>query len=246
MQAVILAAGRGQRLAPLTDKIPKCLVPIDNEPLLSHQIKALRKWGIKKMYVVVGSHKEKVQEFLKGQSGIQIVENPNFATTNIITSFSCALSAVDSADDVVVIAGDVLFEDSIIGGLLAKEGDLILCVTKKQCSEEEVKVFIEGSRILKLGKKLDPESAYGEFLGVFKAGRKALKDIREIVDQMMVSKQVQGYLFDMINRLIQEKKKLVRAFDIGKALWEDIDIWEDVQRVTEKLQRKKQPVLVKK
>ena len=246
MQAVILAAGRGQRLAPLTEHLPKCLVPIEGEPLISHQIRALRKGGIQKIYVVVGSHKEKIQEFLKEEGDIQRIENPEYQTTNIIMSFWYALGAIVPEEDLIVMAGDVLFEDSIIGGLLQQvEGELTLCVAKKRCFDEEVKVVLEESRIVQLGKRLDPKSAYGEFLGVFKAKREVLKDIRQVVDEMIALKETQGYLFDMINRLIEEKKRTVKAFEIKDALWEDIDILEDIERVTAKLRAKKKPTLAK-
>ena len=232
MQAIILAAGKGQRLAPLTDYLPKCLIPIADRPLLSYQIGALRKWGVDKICVVAGSHKEKVEQFLKNEKGIRLIENPDYQTTNIIASFWYALAALDLMDDFIVIAGDVIFEDSIIQSLIAdKTGDLVLCVARKPCGEEEVKVMIEGNLITRLGKKLDPRQCTGEFLGVFKATRQVMPEIREMVSRIIDSKQVQGYLFDMINRLIQEKQRRVKAFDIRDAYWDDIDFPEDVHRV---------------
>ena len=231
MQAVILAAGRGQRLAPLTDHLPKCLVPIGDRPLLDYQIDALKKWGVDKICVVAGSHKDKVEEFLKIKNNVRLVENPEFRTTNIIVSFWYALGALDLSDDFLVMAGDLIFEDSIVRDLKeASKGELTLCIAKKSCGEEEVKVRIEGGQVIQLGKKLDPQTSFGEFLGVFKASRSVMGEIKEIVDQMVSSKEVQSYLFDLINRFIHKKKK-VTAFEIRNAFWEDIDFLEDIQRV---------------
>ena len=244
MQAVILAAGRGQRLAPVTNHLPKCLVPIDGKPLLQYQMEALKKWGVQKLCVVVGSHKEKIQDFLKSEPGIQVVENPEYQTTNIIASFWCALSVIKPADDLVVMAGDVLFEESVIKNLLeSPEADMTLCVERKRCGEEEVKVILKGNLVTGLGKNLDPKNCYGEFLGVFKARRVVFEEIRQIVNEMVSARQVQGYLFDMINRLAQERKRVVRGLEIGDALWEDIDVWEDVERVTRKFRSKRKALL---
>ncbi len=231
MQAVILAAGRGLGLEPPPNHLPKCLVPIGDHPLLYHQIRALKKWGVNKICVVVGSYKEKVEKFLQNEVDVKIVENPEYQTANVLASFAHALQVIDRTDAFIILAGDVIFEDSIIEGLIDGEGDLTLCVVQKRCGDEEVKVIVDQGRIVELGKKLDPEICYGEFLGIFKATRKIMRDIEDIVNQMMNSGEVQSYLFDMINRLIRDKKRTVKAFDIKEAFWEDIDFPEDVQRI---------------
>ncbi len=236
MQALILAAGPGQRLAPLTHTVPKCLIPLGGRPLLSYQIRALQRWDVSPICVVAGAHKEKVEEFLKSEKNVTLVENPEYRTTNIIASLAYALKAIPASEDFILMAGDVIFEDSIVKGLKDFSGaDVVLCVARKRCREEEVKVLLEGSKVLQLGKNLDPEKASGEFLGVFKASRTVMPEIRQIVNEMMASRQVQGYLFDMINRLITEKKRKVVAFDIQDAFWEDIDFPDDIERVEERI-----------
>jgi len=242
LQGVILAAGSGRRLAPLTDTLPKCLIPIENKPILSYQIEALRKGGVREICVVAGSHKEKVSEFLKTEREVSLIENPEYQTTNVLTSFWYALNSLKEKD-LLITAGDVIFDETVTKGLVQSAGEeLTLCVARRRCGEEEVKVVMEGDRILKLGKQLDPEGAYGEFLGIFRIRSKALPSIQAIVNEMMTSRQIQNYLFDVINRFIQEKRGDVKAFDIRDAFCEDIDTQEDIERVSRKMSQGTGPV----
>ncbi len=246
MQGVILAAGSGRRLAPLTDSLPKCLIPIENKSILSYQIEALRKGGIREICVVAGSHKEQVSDFLKTEREVSLVENPEYQTTNVLTSFWCALNSLKD-EDLLIMAGDVIFDGAVTKGLVQEAGtELTLCVTQRKCGEEEVKVVVEGERVLKLGKKLDPKRAYGEFQGIFLVRRKALLSIRAIVNEMISSQQVQNYLFDVINRFILEKRGGVKAFDIRDAFCEDIDTQEDIERVSRKMRQGSGPVGIQK
>ena len=242
MQGVILAAGTGKRLAPLTDHLPKCLIPIGKRPILAHQIQALRRSGVGDIFVVGGFRKEKVTDFLKSEKRTFFIENPRYQTSNILTSFWYALKAVKKADDLIVTAGDVIFKSSLTEGLVRRaSGDVTLCVVQKPCGEEEVKVVTELDSVCRLGKNLDPSTAYGEFLGIFLVRCKILSFMEAMVDEMIQSNQVQGYLFDMLNRLIQSRFGSVKAYEVGKALCEDIDTPEDVEKISQRIEWEDSP-----
>ena len=65
MKALILAGGRGKRLRPLTDKIPKSLIPINKKPLIQYTIKYLKKFGINEIIICSGYKSKQIQNFLK-------------------------------------------------------------------------------------------------------------------------------------------------------------------------------------
>ena len=65
MKALILAGGRGKRLRPLTDKIPKSLIPINKKPLIQYTIKYLKKFGINEIIICTGYKSRQIQNFLK-------------------------------------------------------------------------------------------------------------------------------------------------------------------------------------
>ena len=115
MHALILAAGRGLRLA---EKAPKCLIEVGGRPLLSHQIDAVRRAGAERVTVVIGHGHEQVRSFAGGEASF--VLNHRYADTNSLYSFWLARQAV--AGDLLVLNGDVLFPSQVLHVLLETAG----------------------------------------------------------------------------------------------------------------------------
>lgn len=116
MQAVILAAGRGNRLRPITDKIPKSLVEVNGVSFLENDLNALSKYEkIKEVIIVVG-HKADliIEKFGNDYKGIKLryVENKDWASTNNIYSLWLASKFV--IDDFILMEGDIFFEHDIL------------------------------------------------------------------------------------------------------------------------------------
>src|SRR5262245_58486233 len=124
MKAVILAAGRGTRLAPLTDDRPKPLVPVGGRPLLSRTIDALAEVGIRDVLVVAGYRQDKVAEALPG---VTIVHNPHWHDWNNFYSLLVARQAV-GGDALLQIDGDLLLEPAVIRRVLDAPGPGVLAI----------------------------------------------------------------------------------------------------------------------
>ncbi len=125
MKAVIVAAGRGDRLCPFTDHAPKCLLRFAGQPLLHWQIDALAASGI----VDVG--------IVKGYLGETIVDrrltswtNPNWARTNMVHSLMYAREALCSGRRVVIAYGDIIYEPRVLATLLATTGPIVVAVDR--------------------------------------------------------------------------------------------------------------------
>lgn len=103
MNAIILAAGMGTRLRPLTNEVPKCLVKVSGVPMVERQIKYLHEAGITDITLVSGYKAEKL-DYLKGQYGVDIVFNERYDTCNNIYSL---YKVLDRFGDTWVIEGDV-------------------------------------------------------------------------------------------------------------------------------------------
>ena len=106
MNAIILAAGMGTRLRPLTNEIPKCLVPVNGVPMVERQIQFLHEKGIKDITLVSGYKAEKL-DYLKEKYGVDIVFNYKYDTCNNI--FSMYLVR-DRLHDTYVVEGDVYMD----------------------------------------------------------------------------------------------------------------------------------------
>ncbi|HEX9595966.1 MAG TPA: NTP transferase domain-containing protein, partial [Anaerolineales bacterium] len=112
--AIILAAGVGSRLAPLTERIPKCLVPVAGKPILLHQIEAFQQCGVKNILVVAGYLAEEVKNALNGSATVLV--NSEFRSTNNMYSLGLAAPLVDGPS--LLVNGDVMFDSSILEDLL--------------------------------------------------------------------------------------------------------------------------------
>jgi histidinol-phosphate/aromatic aminotransferase/cobyric acid decarboxylase-like protein/choline kinase len=116
MQAVILAAGRGNRLRPITDEIPKALVEVNGKSFLMNDLEALTKHKeVEEVIIVVGYKKELIRRRIgENYKGIHVtyVENNDWASTNNIYSLWLAKSLIKC--DFILMEGDVFFEHTIL------------------------------------------------------------------------------------------------------------------------------------
>ena len=122
-RAVILAAGMGDRLQPLTSEMPKCLVELNGQPLLLRALSGLAEHGIREAVVVIGYKgdvvRRRVGERFAGVD-VRYVEAPDYATTNNIRSLWDAREYLD--EDILLLEADVAFDSAVIASLLECQG----------------------------------------------------------------------------------------------------------------------------
>jgi choline kinase len=167
MKGVILAAGRGERLAPMGWDKPKCLLEFGEQTLLDNIINALLENGIDRLVVVVGYKQELVIEALTQHPvSFEVVVNEDFAQTNTIHSLYLTREHLN--EDFIYFNADVLFERQLISRLVSCDGN-VFAIEEKRCGKEEVKVIVdEQGRIIRIGKKIEPQECLGEFIGIGK------------------------------------------------------------------------------
>lgn len=169
MKAVILSAGQGKRLLPLTADNPKCLLNIDGHSLVEWQINELSKCGIDRVSVVVGYHADRVEKLLHRRYDPQRVHalyNPTYSWADNL--FSCWVARAEMAEDFILLNGDTLFEAAVLNRLLEAPAHPVTVVThQKECYDaDDMKVALEGDRLVKIGKDLDADNVDGESIGM--------------------------------------------------------------------------------
>ncbi len=128
--AVILAAGQGSRLMPLTSKIPKAMVKYQNKEIISYQIDNLKELDVDNIIVVVGYHSKVLINFLQSKyNKIKIILNDNFAKTNSAYSFNCAVNEIKS-DTYIHLNCDILFSIELLSKLINSKYENAICVRK--------------------------------------------------------------------------------------------------------------------
>ena len=111
-RAVIMAAGVGKRMRPLTDSIPKPLVKVNGTRMIDTVVNALRNNGITEIYVVIGYLKEQFYDWASGQKDIQLIENPFYDTCNNISSL---YAAREHLEDSMILDGDqIIYREKIL------------------------------------------------------------------------------------------------------------------------------------
>lgn len=168
-RAVVLAAGSAQRLRPLTDARPKCLLPVGERTIISRAVAVLAAHGIRAITVVDGFEGDQLRAALTAEfpaAWFDFVRNPDFATTN--NAWSLLLARRAEPESLLLLDGDVLFDAAVIGRLLAsKKGNRIALRTVGPVGEEDVKVTLSSDgRISDIGKHIEVKRAAGESVGI--------------------------------------------------------------------------------
>ncbi len=226
IRAVILAAGQSVRLRPLTNDKPKCLLPMGPQTILDWQLQSLASVGVMDVILVVGYRKEAIANHIAShypELRVSYITNPDFARTNTLFSLSLALRQYEG--DFYYLNADVVFDDSILQRLAEQQDGGFLAIDRKQCRDEEVKVLVAGQRVLQIGKHLDPEISYGEFIGVAKFGGEFAARFRDTVLNQAVPGNEMRFFEHALD--VMHNKAGLMAVDITGLPCVEVDFPED-------------------
>lgn len=234
MKALILAAGLGSRLRPLTDNVPKCMVKVNGLPIIDRQIINLKENGINEIYIITG-YKEKVliNHISKKFSdlNITIISNKDYDKTNNMYSLNLAKESLEG-QPFIMMNSDVFFEKEVIKELLLNEyANLIVC-EKGNHNDESMKIIVKDEMINHISKQVNKEDGYGTSIDVYKFGEEASKKLFEITnDYLFVKKDLNSWSEVAINDLLQVVK--FKSLDT-KCRWMEIDNHDDLS-IAEKI-----------
>lgn len=185
--AIILAAGKGTRLRPLTNNIPKCMVSIDGKPILERQIEVLDKCGIQNIIVVTGYLEEKITD-----PRLTRVHNSEFGTTNMVFSLMCARKYLEN--NVIVSYGDIVYSRGVLQKIMESDKDLVIASDEVWLNYWEqrfdnplsdAETFQKGPNktVLSLGQTpQSPAEIEGQFTGLMKFSDSGCKTLKQAYD----------------------------------------------------------------
>jgi len=230
MKAIILAAGVGKRLWPVTQHRPKCLIEIGGLSLLHRYLRSLAEAGIPRADIVVGYKQEMIRAAASSNSyGVRInfLVNEQFHRGSI-SSLWVARTALD--DDVIVMDADVLFHREILRRLVQSPypNALLMDETVKQTGEECM-VVVEGGRVIALTKRMPLHYDYaGEGVGFLKV-RQA--DTPHVVASLRTFVDREAWQMEYEDALLEFFREVkVGHEQIGGLPWTEIDFPEDVEK----------------
>lgn len=184
MKAVILAAGTGRRLQPLTNRLPKCLLPIAGETFLQRQLRILGECDVADVTMVVGHCADDIMRRI-GDT-VRYVGNPLHLESNSIASLHLALQVPEASEgDLLVLNSDVLFTRDQLASLIEKSWRHCLLVDSSEPDDEATKVLIMDDHVQWIGTQL-PKShgrVQGEYLGIAKIRADAIVHFKYAVER---------------------------------------------------------------
>jgi len=230
MRGIILAAGRGSRLNGGNGDMPKCLVTVGGETLLSRNARILRAAGVEDITIVVGCAAETVRRTIPG---VTFVENPIFAETNSL--YSLWLSREHLTDGFIVMNCDVLLHPQLVVDLLTSKYEDALLLSYRdhdtEYGDEEMKVRVRCGRVADISKTMDPADADGENLGVAKFGAAGARLLMEEANALITGGDVKAWVPRAFKAFAQRRP--LHAIGTRGLPWTEIDFPEDYRRAVE-------------
>lgn len=230
-KAIILSAGQGSRLLPLTADQPKCLIDFSGRSLIAWQISALAANGIEEIVVVTGFRDDKLEAALAALAvpGVSISTrfNPFYKVADNLGSCWIAREAMDQ--DFIILNGDTLVSPEIVGRLIAgATAPITVTIDVKDSYDlDDMKVQRDGDRLLQIGKRLEPAETNAESIGMLAFKGEGPAIFRRQVEAMMRTPEgVLNWYLKAIHALAPSG--VVGTVSIEGLRWAEVDFPEDL------------------
>lgn len=244
MKAVILAAGVGSRLAPLTNDRPKVLVEVLGRSFLARQLELLAQAGIEgRDVVIVGGYRiDRLREALAaGGHDCVVVENDRYEAWNNFYSLLVAEPAL-AGEAFLQLDGDTILDEALLDRVLAAPDEAVLAVDcRDELDDETMKVQLAGplksDRVVAISKRLDPTRCAGEYVGVAKlsawAAQAVFAELAKLPDEGLTHE----YYEHAFHRLAESRRLPFGIVDVHDCSVLEIDNVEDLRRAEALLAR---------
>ena len=234
MKVIILDAGSGNRLLPLTRDVPKCLLDMGNgTTILEHQLLNWARCGIDEVIVVGGFQIEKIRDAVKdfGYSGmsIDVLFNPHFNLYNNLYSLWIARDELDT--DVIIMNGDVIFDYRLMQRMLRKQKDrVVLTLDRKEAyDQDDMKVQIRGGFVRAVTKIMRSDQANAESIGIMKFQNGGVALLRDTLQRLVNSEAgVHHFYLKAIQQMIDDGEK-VGFLETRGLKWQEVDFPHDLK-----------------
>ncbi|HEX9409869.1 MAG TPA: phosphocholine cytidylyltransferase family protein [Methylomirabilota bacterium] len=230
--AIILAAGVARRLAPLTDRTQKSLLPVGGRPILASMLDALRAVGVQRVVIVVGHCADQVRALSASAPPgmtLQCVHNPAYRMGSAVSLY-CSRDVI-VREPTLIMDADVVFPREFLRRLVGSDAPNALLVDRDFADTgEEVKIYTERDRVIALGKKVVPEAwdGIGEGIGFFKCGPEAGLELVRLLELVIEESRGLCEYEDALHLLVGRQH--VQAVDVTGLPWTEVDFAEDLRR----------------
>lgn len=227
MRALILAAGRGRRLAG--HEQPKCLLQVGDRSLIDRMLRALLAVGVTDLHLVVGYEQQQVKDAIAALAlpvPVGYVENPRFVEGSVI-SLACA-GELFGHDDLLIMDADVLFPVTLLERLVGSaHPSSFLLDPRSEAGGEEMMLAAQAGRVHRIARRFDPAGydRLGEGVGFLKVARADQASLLASLEALIEAGETDADYEQGIDAWLSSA--VVGYEEVGDLPWTEIDFPED-------------------
>ena len=224
-RAIVLAAGTGTRLNPMTNGLPKCLVRFGERSLVDMQVEALLAAGVDDIVLVVGYEADQVRRHCRPLPAVRFVENPDFGSTNSIYSLWLARAFLDR--ETFLFNCDIVFHPLLIERMLGGDRPNAIAVDShapRVAGEMNVRIRATGA-VAAIGKDLDPSDCQAQSVQLARFDSAGARSVASEVERLVAGQRKDVFPTSAYGPLIERGELF--AVEGGDLPWAEIDSVDD-------------------
>lgn len=241
MKMIILAAGEGSRLRPLTNNKPKCMVEYNNKPIIHYILETATTLDIKDIAIVNGYKKEILEEYLKNQN-ITFYTNKMYASTNMLSTLFHAKEFMN--DDIIISYADIVYKKEVLQKIISSKSNFSVVIDKdwkklwsirmENPLEDAETLKINNKKIVEIGNKpKNYNEIEGQYIGLIKISKNIIPQVIEFYNNLDKKKIYDGQNFDNMYMTTFIQLVIDKLLDVSPVLinggWIEIDTLEDIE-----------------
>ena len=233
MKALILNSGLGSRMGVLTKDHPKCMTEISpTETILSRQLKLLKKVNITDIVITTGYYDQVLIDYCESLNlglNFTFVNNPVYDNTNYIYSIYCAKEHLD--DDIILMHGDLVFEESVLRDLLYEKNSCMKVSSTIPLPEKDFKAVVKDGEVKAVGIEFFDSAMEAQAL--YKLNKEDWQIWLNTIIEYCENDKRKCYAEVALNEVTDECH--IKAFDVKDRLCTEIDNPEDLEKVKKRI-----------
>lgn len=225
---MILNSGLARRLKPLTDNTHKSLLKVGNKTILERQIEAFVKCGFSDFLITTGPFEDKLQAHIQEkfpQLKVTYINNPLFDKTNYI--YSMWLAREEMKDDIILLHGDLVFEDSVVEKIIKQERSSAIVDYDEPLPEKDFKGLIVNNEIKQIGLDIFGENA-AFLLPLYYWTKSDMARWMDEINSFVERHETNCYAENAFNQISSEIH--LHPLAIKNEFCMEIDTYEDLQK----------------
>lgn len=228
--AVLLVAGTGSRLRPLTDEVPKALVSLGDETILGRLVRQLRQVGINHIVLVTGYCEGAIRAVrLPADVCYDYCFNAAYEVTQNSISLACARDAV-GREPFIKLDGDLVIDQRILQKVVEGPDAMYVAIDRtRPLDAEAMKVSVVGGAITRFGKGLEVSVAHAESIGIERLDARSAQVVFTRIDQLKQAGITDRYYEDVYSELIERRELSAVPIEVSPLAWTEVDTLQDLE-----------------